>query len=95
MGITYGDHLIDSGYYDPTPEQENEGRYCTMGVGCDEAGVCYAAANGQPDQCPRRPRRCETNFVGGMGECLHCDAQQGEHCRAALHPTQQPPHAGE
>jgi hypothetical protein len=22
MGITYGDHLIDSGYYDITPEQE-------------------------------------------------------------------------
>lgn len=24
MGITYGDHLIDSGYYDVTPEQERE-----------------------------------------------------------------------
>ncbi len=24
MGITYGDHLIDSGYYDITPEQEHE-----------------------------------------------------------------------
>ena len=24
MGITYGDHLIDSGYYDITPEQERE-----------------------------------------------------------------------
>lgn len=22
MGITYGDHLIDGGYYDITPEQE-------------------------------------------------------------------------
>lgn len=26
---------------------------CTMGVGCDEAGVCYAAAHGQPERCPR------------------------------------------
>ena len=24
---------------------------CTLGVGCDEAGVCYAAAHGQPDHC--------------------------------------------
>lgn len=24
MGITYGDHLIDTGYYDITPEQERE-----------------------------------------------------------------------
>lgn len=24
MGITYRDHLIDSGYYDITPEQERE-----------------------------------------------------------------------
>ena len=24
MGITYGDHLVDSGYYDITPEQERE-----------------------------------------------------------------------
>jgi len=24
MGITYGDYLIDSGYYDITPEQERE-----------------------------------------------------------------------
>ena len=24
MSITFGDHLIDSGYYDITPEQEHE-----------------------------------------------------------------------
>lgn len=24
MGITYGDYLIDSGYYEITPEQERE-----------------------------------------------------------------------
>lgn len=24
MGITYGDHLIDTGYHDITPEQERE-----------------------------------------------------------------------
>lgn len=26
---------------------------CTMGVGCDETGVCYAEANGQPDRCEK------------------------------------------
>lgn len=36
----------------PTPQPETTG-YCTMGVGCDEAGVCFAAANGQPEQCPK------------------------------------------
>ncbi len=25
---------------------------CSMDIGCDEAGVCFAAANGQPDRCP-------------------------------------------
>jgi hypothetical protein len=28
---------------------------CTMGVGCEEAGVCYASANGQPEQCGAHP----------------------------------------
>lgn len=27
---------------------------CTLGEGCDEAGVCYAAAHGQPEQCGRK-----------------------------------------
>lgn len=26
---------------------------CTLGVGCEEHGVCYAAAHGQPDRCGR------------------------------------------
>jgi hypothetical protein len=26
-------------------------RDCNMGVGCDEAGICYASANGKPDMC--------------------------------------------
>lgn len=25
---------------------------CSMGVGCDEAGVCYADAHGEPEKCP-------------------------------------------
>lgn len=27
-----------------------------------------------------QPRRCATNLVGAAGECLACDAEQGEHC---------------
>jgi hypothetical protein len=27
------------------------GEGCNLGVGCDEAGVCYAMAHGQPDRC--------------------------------------------
>jgi len=30
-----------------------------------------------------QPRRCETNIVGGIGECLACDAEQGVACNAA------------
>lgn len=26
---------------------------CTMGVGCEEAGTCYAAAHSQPERCER------------------------------------------
>lgn len=26
---------------------------CNMGVGCEEYGVCYAEANGEPDRCGR------------------------------------------
>lgn len=28
---------------------------CNLGVGCDEAGVCYAEAMGSPDRCPHTP----------------------------------------
>lgn len=27
------------------------------------------------------PRRCDTGAIGGMGECLHCSAEQGVACR--------------
>lgn len=26
--------------------------HCTMGVGCDEAGLCYADAHGKPEEGP-------------------------------------------
>lgn len=24
---------------------------CSLGVGCEEVGICYAVAHGQPDRC--------------------------------------------
>jgi hypothetical protein len=43
------------------------------------------------------PRRCDTNEIGASGECLACDADQGEHCRrqsapAAAVATRDPQH---
>ncbi len=26
---------------------------CDMGAGCDEVGICFASAHGQPDRCGR------------------------------------------
>lgn len=37
--------------------QEEEPRVrhtCNMGVGCEEYGVCYAAAHGEPERCGRQ-----------------------------------------
>jgi len=28
-------------------------RVCSLGVGCEETGVCYADAHGAPEQCGR------------------------------------------
>lgn len=35
---------------------------CSLGVGCDEMGICYAEAHGAPENCPhyraeKYPRR--------------------------------------
>ena len=32
-------------------EQPQSRQTCCLGVGCDEYGICYAAAHGQPDRC--------------------------------------------
>ena len=31
---------------------------------------------------PDEPRRCDTGAIGGIGECLHCNAESGVACRA-------------
>lgn len=42
--------------YMMTPEAAavyQKSKPCSLGVGCDEYGVCYADAHGEPDRCPR------------------------------------------
>lgn len=29
---------------------------CSLGVGCDEMGICYAEAHGAPENCPHYRR---------------------------------------
>ena len=36
-------------------EQPQARQTCRLGVGCDEAGICYAEAHGQPDRCGSIP----------------------------------------
>ena len=40
---------------------------CSMGVGCDEAGVCYAMAHGQPERCAAPQAE---HMDGGKGEAV-------------------------
>lgn len=42
MGITYGDHLLDSGHYELTPEQEREIVEGRMGDDLSDAMRDYA-----------------------------------------------------
>ena len=43
---------------------------CKMGVGCDEAGVCFAAASGCPDLCARDDSR--SGWVRAIDDALVC-----------------------
>lgn len=53
---------------------------CTMGVGCDESGVCYAAAQGQPEQCPKHDPECAKC---GQNYGLHVAGCRWMTCRPA------------
>lgn len=60
-------------------EEPRVSHSCTMGVGCEEAGVCYASAHGQPDQCGRptaepvvqKDWALFTGTIGGVQVGLH------------------------
>lgn len=36
---------------------------CSMGVGCDEYGVCYAEAHGQPEKCPHAKKSVPCSHI--------------------------------
>jgi hypothetical protein len=69
MAITYGDYLIDSGYYDITPEQEREiearEECARRGIGpdeiCADGGVTAWMVVDQELRSRRRsPEHCQT-----------------------------------
>ena len=41
--------------------------HCSLGAGCDEAGVCYANAQGEPDRCPRNTNSDHSTTRAGEG----------------------------
>ncbi len=47
---------------------------CTMGVGCDEYGICYAEAHGQPEQCPHYVPPHPAPFFRGLAWGLSLSA---------------------
>jgi len=55
----YGQHLRDP---------------CTMGVGCVETGACYAAANGEPDRCPKSATGAGWAWLDAYSEQRHGEA---------------------
>lgn len=68
MGITFGDHLIDSGYYDITPEQEREiaAHECPTCKGSREIGWFDHAEGAW------RNEPCNCYFPGDCdGSCTH------------------------
>lgn len=50
-GGGWGEPVDTRGF--PPEDREPAPAGCTMGVGCDETGVCYAQVNGQPDRCEK------------------------------------------
>lgn len=42
---------------------------CSLQVGCDEYGVCYASAMGRPDMCGRKGDRAPADY-----RIVSCDA---------------------
>lgn len=87
MGITYGDHLIDSGHYDITPEQEREiearEECARRGIDPDElcadggieAWMVVAQEIAQRPRAIERPgfsEHCNCYFPGDCdGSCAH------------------------
>lgn len=55
----------------------NAAQQCDLGVGCDEAGVCYAQAHGEPDRCGK-PAEPLFDDYDDADEPIECPACLGE-----------------
>lgn len=60
---------------------------CNMGVGCEEAGICYAEAHGQPEQCGRPTAEPVTQD----GMCKICGKDTPHYHLRGTTPTPAPP----
>lgn len=78
MGITFGDHLVDSGYCDITPEQEREieAREECKRRGLDpdddaaDGALVWMVVDQERQQRPRCPD-CPARYANGG--CSDCD----------------------
>ena len=52
---------------------------CTMGVGCDEYGVCYADAHGQPWQCPHYVAPTSAEIAKALSDVLDTSGARGSY----------------
>ncbi len=43
--------VLDLMNFEVAPKPEPCYSLCSLGVGCDEVGMCYAEAHGEPSQC--------------------------------------------
>ena len=79
MAITFGDHLIDSGYYDITPEQEREIEESEQAIHVDAIEVREDILDHQVELCPHDGAGLESGFglggggFGPYGFCPQCN----------------------
>lgn len=79
MGITFGDHLIDSGYHDITPEQEREldAREECKRRGLDpdddaaDGALVWMVVDQEMRERPARCPDCPARYANGG--CSDCD----------------------
>ena len=51
---------------------------CNLGVGCNESGVCYAAAHNRPEMCGMSEEICQ--YCTGAGVIYGHEEAESEEC---------------
>lgn len=54
---------------------------CSLGVGCEEYGVCYADAHGDPDQCGKHTGAVDP-YDNGFLACVEATVKTPDGCMA-------------